>query len=101
MKRVCAESTESDFGTYRVLLQLEPVDPTGNRKLAKRSGSNLSKLGRQMLLSEVDPNLARFPATAAFFSWLRLCPDPRIVLSSRTRPIKNRAVLAAGWMKFS
>jgi hypothetical protein len=34
----------------------------------------------------------------AFCSWLRLCPDPKIsggqILSSRTRPTKNRAALA-------
>ncbi len=51
-----------------------------------------------MLLSEIGPNLARFPMAAAFCSWLRLCPDPRIsggqVLSSRTHSTKNRAALA-------
>ena len=35
---------------------------------------------------------------AAFCSWLRLCPNPKIsgghVLSSRTRPTKNRVALA-------
>ena len=51
-----------------------------------------------MLLSEIGPDLSRFPTAAAFCSWLRLCPDPKIsggqVFSSRTRPTKNRAALA-------
>jgi transposase len=51
-----------------------------------------------MLLTEIGPNLDRFPTAAAFCSWLRLCPDPKIsgaqVLSSRTRPTKNHAALA-------
>jgi len=44
------------------------------------------------------PGSIPFPTAAAFCSWLRLCPDPKIsggqVLSSRTRPTKNRAALA-------
>jgi hypothetical protein len=51
-----------------------------------------------VLLTEVSPDLSRFPTAAAFCSWLRLCPEPKIsgghVLSSRTRPTKNRAALA-------
>jgi transposase len=51
-----------------------------------------------MLLTEIGPNLDRFPTAATFCSWLRLCPDPKIsggqVISSRTRPTKNRAALA-------
>jgi transposase len=58
----------------------------------------INSLTAQMLLTEIGPNLARFPTAAAFCSWLRLCPDPKIsggqVLSSRTRPTKNRAALA-------
>ena len=58
----------------------------------------INALTAQMLLTEIGPNLARFPTAAAFCSWLRLCPDPKIsggqVLSSRTRPTKNRAALA-------
>ena len=58
----------------------------------------INTLTAQMLLTEIGPNLARFPTAAAFCSWLRLCPDPKIsggqVLSSRTRPTKNRAALA-------
>jgi transposase-like protein len=38
------------------------------------------------------------PENSAFCSWLRLCPEPKIsggqVLSSKTRPTKNRAALA-------
>jgi transposase len=58
----------------------------------------VNSLTAQMLLTEIGPNLDRFPTAAAFCSWLRLCPDPKIsggqVLSSRTRPTKNRAALA-------
>jgi len=58
----------------------------------------INSLTAQMLLTEIGPNLSRFPTAAAFCSWLRLCPDPKIsggqVLSSRTRPTKNRAALA-------
>jgi transposase len=58
----------------------------------------INTLTAQMLLTEVGPDLSRFPTSAAFCCWLRLCPDPKIsggqVLSSRTRPTKNRAALA-------
>lgn len=58
----------------------------------------INPLTAQVLLTEVGPNLSRFPTAAAFCSWLRLCPEPRIsggqVLSSKTRPTKNRAALA-------
>jgi transposase len=57
----------------------------------------INPLTAQVLLTEVGTNLARFPNTATFCSWLRLCPEPRIsggqVLSSKTRPTKNRAAL--------
>src|SRR5271165_6457342 len=58
----------------------------------------INTLTAQMLLTEIGPDLFRFPTPAAFCSWLRLCPDPEIsggqVLSSRTRPTKNRVALA-------
>lgn len=58
----------------------------------------INTLTAQMLLTEVGPDLSSFATAAAFCSWLRLCPDPKIsggqVLSSRTRPTKNRAALA-------
>lgn len=58
----------------------------------------LNSLTAQVLLSEIGPDLSRFRSAAAFCSWLRLCPNPKIsggqVLSSRTRPAKNRAALA-------
>lgn len=57
----------------------------------------INPLTAQVLLTEIGPNLDRFPTAAAFCSWLRLCPEPRIsggqVLSSKTRPTKNRAAL--------
>ena len=58
----------------------------------------INSLTAQMLLTEIGPDLSRFPTAAAFCSWLRLCPNPKIsggqVLSSRTQPTKNRAALA-------
>jgi transposase len=58
----------------------------------------INTLTAQMLLTEVGPDLSRFATPAAFCSWLRLCPNPKIsggqVLSSRTRPTENRAALA-------
>jgi transposase len=58
----------------------------------------INPLTAQALLTEVGPALTKFPTSAAFCSWLRLCPEPKIsggkVLSSRTRPTKNRAALA-------
>ena len=58
----------------------------------------INTLTAQMLLTEVGPDLSGFPIVAAFCSWLRLCPEPKIsggkVLSSKTRPSKNRAALA-------
>lgn len=50
------------------------------------------------ILTEVGPDLSKFPTPDAFASWLGLCPDNRIsggkVLSVRTRRVKNRAALA-------
>jgi len=47
-----------------------------------------------VLLTEVGPDLSRFPSEKHFASWLGLCPDNRIsggkVLSSRTRRVVNR-----------
>ena len=47
-----------------------------------------------ILLTEVGPNLDRFPTEKHFCSWLGLCPDNRIsggrVMSSRTRRVVNR-----------
>jgi transposase len=58
----------------------------------------INALTAQVILTEVGPTLTKFPTSAAFCSWLRLCPEPRIsggqVLSSRTRPTKNRLALA-------
>jgi len=48
-----------------------------------------------VLLTEVGPKVDRFPSEQHFTSWLGLCPDNRIsggkVLSSKTRPVHNRA----------
>jgi transposase len=58
----------------------------------------INPLTAQVLLAEVGPTLVKFPTSAAFCSWLRLCPEPKIsggqVLSSKTRPTKNRVALA-------
>jgi transposase len=58
----------------------------------------INALTGQVLLTEIGTSLSRFSTAAAFCSWLRLCPEPKIsggqVLSSRTRPTKNRAALA-------
>ena len=47
-----------------------------------------------VFLTEVGPDLSRFPSEKHFASWLGLCPDQRIsggkVLSSRTRRVINR-----------
>ncbi len=58
----------------------------------------LNTLTVQMLLTEIGADFSRFPTSGDFCSWLRLCPDPRItggkVVSSKTRPSKNRAAAA-------
>lgn len=58
----------------------------------------LNTLTVQILLTEIGPDFSRFPTSGDFCSWLRLCPDPRItggkVISSKTRPSKNRAAAA-------
>lgn len=47
-----------------------------------------------VFLTEVGPDLSRFPSEKHFASWLGLCPDNRIsggkVLSSHTRKVINR-----------
>ena len=59
---------------------------------------DINALRPQVLLTEVCKTLMRFPTAAAFCSSLRLWPEPRIsggqVLSSETRPPKNRAAVA-------
>jgi transposase len=54
----------------------------------------ISSLTAHTLLSEVGPDLHRFPNASAFASWLGLCPDNRIsggkILSVKTRMVKNR-----------
>jgi transposase len=58
----------------------------------------INALTAQAVLTEIGTNFSRFSTVGAFCSWLRLCPEPRIsggqVLSSKTRPTKNRAALA-------
>ena len=47
-----------------------------------------------VIITEVGPDVSRFPSEKHFASWLGLCPDQRIsggkVLSSRTRRVINR-----------
>jgi transposase len=58
----------------------------------------VSSLTAHTLLTEVGPDLSRFPSAAAFASWLGLCPDNRIsggrVLSVATRKVNNRLATA-------
>jgi transposase len=58
----------------------------------------INTLTAQMFLTEVGPDLSRCFTAAAFCSWLRVCPNPKIsggqILSSATRPTKNRLALA-------
>ncbi len=58
----------------------------------------VNSLTAHVLLTEVGPDLRRFPNAAAFASWLGLCPDNRIsggrVLSVVTRKVKNRLTIA-------
>jgi len=61
----------------------------------------VSSLTAHALLTEVGPDLRRFPNAAAFASWLGLCPDNRIsggrVLSVVTRKVKNRLLWRCAW----
>ena len=58
----------------------------------------LNTLTTQIILTEIGPDFSRFPTSGDFCSWLRICPNPKItggkVISSKTRPGKNRAALA-------
>jgi transposase len=58
----------------------------------------VSSLTAHVLLTEVGPDLSRFPSAAAFASWLGLCPDNRIsggkILSVRTRHVVSRLAIA-------
>ena len=58
----------------------------------------INTLTAQILLTEIGPDFSRFPTSGDFCSWLRICPDPKItggkVVSSKTRPSKNRAATA-------
>jgi transposase len=55
----------------------------------------LGPLTVQVVLSEVGPDLSRWPSEKHFASWLGLCPDHRIsggkVLARSTRPVVSRA----------
>lgn len=52
----------------------------------------------QVLLTEIGPDLSKFPTASAFASWLTLCPNNVItggkVLASQTRKGSNRATIA-------
>jgi len=54
----------------------------------------ISALTAHTLLSEVGPDLSRFPSAAAFANWLALCPGNKKsggrILSSKTRPTNSR-----------
>lgn len=50
------------------------------------------------ILSEIGPDVSKFPSAKHFASWLGLCPDNRIsggrILSVKTKPTANRAATA-------
>jgi transposase len=52
----------------------------------------------QVMLTEVGPDLSKFPSASSFANWLTLCPNNVItggkILSSKTRKGKSRAALA-------
>jgi len=54
----------------------------------------ISTLTAHALLSEVGPDLSRFPSAGAFANWLALCPNNKKsggkILSSKTRPTNSR-----------
>jgi hypothetical protein len=54
----------------------------------------INALTAHVLLSEVGPDLSRFPSAAAFANWLALCPNNKKsggrILSSKTRPTNSR-----------
>jgi transposase len=58
----------------------------------------VSSLTAHTFLTEVGPDLPKFPNGAAFASWLGLCPDNRIsggqILSVKTRKVINRLAVA-------
>jgi transposase len=58
----------------------------------------ISSLTAQVFLTEVGPDLSRFPTASSFVSWLGLCPDNRIsggkILSVHTRHVVNRLSIA-------
>jgi len=58
----------------------------------------ISSLTAQVFLSEVGPDLSRFPNAGAFASWLGLCPNNRIsggrLLSSHIPNVTNRLNIA-------
>jgi transposase len=51
-----------------------------------------------VIFCEIGPRLSAFPTTRHFSSWMGLCPDNRtsggVVLSTRTRKVKNRVATA-------
>jgi len=54
----------------------------------------INALTAHAVLSEVGPDLSRFPSAAAFANWLALCPNNNKsggrILSSKTRPTNSR-----------
>lgn len=58
----------------------------------------ISAITAHTLLTEVGPDLSRFPNASAFASWLGLCPDKKVsggkVLHTGSRKVKNRIAIA-------
>lgn len=114
----CDQKIKSMISTFdsRVDIEQHPLPPNG--KLQRKKNDPLELRGQlyrvagvdltaipglqattvYTLLTEVGPDVSRFPSAKHFASWLGLCPDNRIsggrILSVKTKPVTNRAATA-------
>jgi len=83
-------STQPDEPMRRMLFAKFGVDLTAVDGVATQTGL--------VFLSEVGPDVSKFPTAEHFASWLGLCPDNRIsggrTLSVKTRTVANRLATA-------
>jgi transposase len=103
-----AESAQPEIPkrTKRLPYQKEHNDPAFDlrRELYRIVGVDLtdvpgiSVVTAQTIISEIGPDVVRFPHASAFASWLGLCPEKEVsggkVLYTRTRKVKNRIAIA-------